>query len=381
MATITRRQWTYKGAIREAWVARYADSTGKWRLKTFKRQKDAAAWLRSTEHQIGEGRHTPDSDSVTIAKACDLWIQRCEVDGLERSTIRGYRQQAHTHIVPALGAIKLSRLTAPRCEEFKDDLLRRLSRPLAIKVMTSLRMVLADAMRRGLCAQNVAREIKLKRRGRDKERVAIPTKGEVKLMLATVADLWRPLLVTAVFTGLRASELRGLAWEAVDLDHAELHVVTRADRFNDMGPPKSATSRRTVMLPPIVVNVLKEWRLRCPRRDGELVLVFPNGIGRVETLHNICSRGFRPVQMACGITRQIGVDGAGKPILRARYGLHALRHFYASWLIDQKFPPKRVQALMGHSTVSMTLDTYSHLWPVSDDERERLAVSAAALVG
>ena len=68
-------------------------------------------------------------------------------------------------------------------------------------------------------------------------------------------------------------------------------------------------------------------------------------------------------------------------IQRPRYGLHALRHFYASWLIDQGFAPKRVQALMGHSNIAMTLDIYGHLFPVSDDERSKLAVGAAALVG
>ena len=62
-------------------------------------------------------------------------------------------------------------------------------------------------------------------------------------------------------------------------------------------------------------------------------------------------------------------------------GPHALRHFHASWLIDQGFPPKRVQKLMGHSSITVTFDTYGHLFPVSDDDRSKLAAASAALLG
>jgi integrase len=101
----------------------------------------------------------------------------------------------------------------------------------------------------------------------------------------------------------------------------------------------------------------------------------------VEMLPNIANRFFGPLQVACGITLPTDAPEGQKATQRPRYGLHALRHFYASWLIDQGFAPKRVQALMGHSNIAMTLDTYGHLFPVSDDERSKLAVGAAALVG
>jgi integrase len=233
-------------------------------------------------------------------------------------------------------------------------------------------------MRRGVVAQNVAREVKLKSHGRDKQEIEIPTKDEIRRLLAGAPPRWRPLLVTATFTGLRASELRGLTWDNVDLPNSTLYVRQRADRWNAMGRPKSKAGNRAVILPPIVINTLREWRLACPK--GALNLVFPNGAGNVATLARI-DAVFWPLQMACGINRQIGTSDDGSPILRARYGLHALRHFYASWLIDEGFPPKRVQALLGHSNIAMTLDTYGHLFPVSEDERSKLAVSAAALVG
>ena len=97
------------------------------------------------------------------------------------------------------------------------------------------------------------------------------------------------MLLTAIFTGLRISELRGLRWDDVDLKRAELHVRQRADRYNSIGPPKSEAGERIIPLPPMLVNALREWKLACPK--GELGLVFPNGDGNVESYVNIVHRG------------------------------------------------------------------------------------------
>src|SRR3954463_5733976 len=112
------------------------------------------------------------------------------------------------------------------------------------------------------------------------------------------------LLLTAIFTGLRASEPRGLAWSDVDLDKRVIHVRQRADRFNAIGRPKSEAGERTIPLPPMVVNALREWKLVCPQ--GGRDLVFPNGRGRVENYANIIHRGLGPIQVAAGVTDRGG---------------------------------------------------------------------------
>lgn len=185
----------------------------------------------------------------------------------------------------------------------------------------------------------------------------------------------RPLLLTAIFTGLRASELRGLPWSAVDLDNRSLTVFQRADRYNQIGRPKSGAGDREVPLTPIVVNALREWKLACPK--GDLDLVFPNGSGNVESLGNIVNRALKPPQQRAGVL----VDG------KAKYtGMHALRHWYASWCINRTkdgglgLPPKTVQERMGHSSITMTLDVYGHLFPRGDDADE-LAAAEASLLG
>ena len=163
------------------------------------------------------------------------------------------------------------------------------------------------------------RNAEKRQKGKLKIGVDIPTPDEIKAIITHVTGRWRPLLITAVFTGLRASELRGLRWKDVDIKAGELHVRQRADRFNEIGKPKSAAGERVVPFGKFVANTLKEWKLACPKSEGDLV--FPNGAGKVESLANIINRGLIPVEIVAGVT----VDG------KAKYtGLHALRHFYAA---------------------------------------------------
>jgi integrase len=139
---------------------------------------------------------------------------------------------------------------------------------------------------------------------------------------------------------------------------------------------------------PMVQNVLKEWKLACPRRrvegseTGELWLVFPTGEGRVEWHSNIVSRGFDPIQIAAGACYPDPVkkDEEGKPIMQAKYGMHAFRHFFASWIIEQGFSPKKLQSLMGHSSIQMTFDTYGHLFPSMEDDHAKFAAGELAVV-
>jgi integrase len=117
--------------------------------------------------------------------------------------------------------------------------------------------------------------------------------------------------------------------------------------------------------------------------------VFPNNKGNVEMLTNILRRGLWPACEAAGLTVQAMKDGApvvdkdGKPVLEAKYSMHALRHFYASWCINRPadgglgLPPKTVQERLGHSTISMTMDTYGHIFPVSDNADETAAAERA----
>jgi len=375
--------WTTNGERKEAWVVNYTDLSGTRRLKTFARKKDADAYHAKVAVDVRAGIHTPDSSSITVAAAGKLWLARAGTDGLERATVDQYQSHLNSHIVPLIGEVKLTQLSVPMVRGFEDQLAKDRSPAMVRKVMHSLGAILADAQERGLVAQNVVRNLRRDRPTRSNRQrrklqvgVDIPTPAEISAIIAHLQDHRRSLLLTAIFTGLRSSELRGLRWQDIDLKRAVLHVRQRADRYQQIGRPKSATAERVIPLPPLLVNTLREWKLACPK--SHLDLAFPNGRGnpdhRVEMVH----RSYRPAQVAAGV-----VNAKGK----AKYGgLHALRHFYASWCINRRvdggleLPLKVVQARLGHATIQMTADRYGHLFPSGDDGAELAAAEKALLV-
>lgn len=222
--SVRKRKWlTREGEAKEAWVVDYRDHSGKRRLKTFPRKKEADAFSDRAGVEVREGTHVPDSASVTIREAGALWLDRAIADGLERVTVTSYRQQLELHIKPFIGASRLSRFGSPAARAFEDQLRAEGRSPSMVRrVMRTLGSILADAQERGLIVRNPARELRVRRRDRKKEGKAdkrqrgnlkagvdIPTPAEVRAIVDHAKGRWRPLLLTAVLTGLRASELRG----------------------------------------------------------------------------------------------------------------------------------------------------------------------------
>ena len=377
--SVRKRTWTTaKGEKKEAWIVDYVDQDGDRHIETFKRKKEADAFHAQVGVDVRAGTYTAPSKSITVKEAAEDWIKSVALEGREVSTLAQYRQHA-VHINSRIGNVKLAQLTAPGINKFRDDLLRSMSRAMARKILSSLKSLLRHAQGRGNVAQNVALAVKINANLRDKKKlevgVDIPTSEEIKAIIAA-AGKSRPLLLTAIFAGLRSSELRGLRWSDVDFKKGELNVRQRADRYGVIGNPKSKAGHRAVPLPSQVVQALREWKLQCPKGTG---LVFPAVSGDGVALHNNTVRAFTVAVSAAGITTK---DGAPKYT-----GLHALRHFYASWCINPEnrdglgLPPKVVQQRLGHSSIMMTMDVYGHLFAENADAHSRLTEAAGALLG
>jgi integrase len=382
---VRKRKWTTRsGEDREAWIVDYTDQHRERHIETFGRKKDADA--RHAEVRVGvkTGVHVSPSKSPTLKEAGENWIKAAEHE-LERTTVDSYRQHLKFHLIPFIGARKLTDITTDVVLDLEARLRKEgRSKVMVRKVLVSLGSILAHAQMRKQVGHNAVRDLRHARgRGkthaerREKAKLEIgkdiPSPAEVAAILAHAKERWRPLLVTAAFTGLRASELRGLRWGDLDLKKNEIHVRQRADRYNVIGAPKTDASKRVVPFGKVVANTLKEWKLQCPH--GELV--FPNGKGGIEYHTHIVNRGFIPAQVAAGVTTK---DGTAKYT-----GLHALRHFYASLCINSRehggfgLLPKTVQERLGHSSITMTYDRYGHLFPRGDDSKLLDAVEQALL--
>jgi integrase len=397
--SIRKRTWkTESGEERSAYVVQYSvaelDKRGKRKriIKTFDRKKDADAFHAQVRVDLGKGVHVPASKSVTVEAAGRGWIDSC--GDLERTTLDGYQQHLNLHINPYLGGVKLSSLTVAIVRDWQDKLRKGVPAPgqdaaeprtadMVKRVTTSLGSLIADAVERGHVGTNVVRNLRANRKrgkerkaerrakGRLKIGVDIPTPTEIDAILAAAKGKWRPFSLVAIRCGLRASELRGLPWSDVDFKKGEIHVRQRADAYNKIGPPKSESGGRAVPIPPATLQALREWKLICPKRDGALHYVFPNGEGNVENYANIVTRGMAPMLIEAGV---INPDGEAKYA-----GLHAFRHYFASWCINRKvdggleLPLKVVSERLGHSNIAITADLYGHLFPRADDSKELAA--------
>ena len=384
MANISPRKWTNAdGKETTSYVATYTDQHGNRKRKQFSKRKDADAWLVNARAQVAAGVHTPDSQSITVNEAADIWLNACskgrgENPPVEPHTYRSYESHVRNHINPLIGNERISRLTAPRINALRDALLEKLKRPTAKKVLGSLSAILSECQTRGFIAQNVAKSITIKTGGRHKKRVLIPSKEEMKAILQTslewskhsevhTARAWRryhALLLTAALTGMRASELRGLRKDHIQLNNLRIiKVRQRADENGIIGRVKTGSSNRDIIIPEALVTVLKGWLIECPVGD----LAFPNWVGNVESHANITNRCWKPILERAEI--------------KTHYTPHALRHFHASMLIASGATPKEVMVEMGHSSIQTTFDIYGHLFPEDDEHRRhRAEVMASSLI-
>jgi integrase len=373
---IRKREWVAGGKTKSAWIYEYRDHDGKQHIKTFATQGEAKAY----RDEFGFDLKKAKPGDLTLNDASEIWLKavthgRGHGGPAEFSTLRQYRSHLRHHILPAIASRKIAALTRADVADFRDHLLSKLSRPMAKKVLSSFKAIMAEAESRGHISTNPAASATIGNGGRHREPVSIPTKDEIRRIIAMLDELavnrrwrrWRALFLVAIYSGFRSSEIRGLPWEAVDLKAGTLTVMQRADERGVIGPPKSQSSGRTIIIPEFLVTILRNWKVEC----GPSRLVFPNASGNPQANADIHKRGWHPLQRAAGI-----LTAEGKPKLN----FHCLRHFRASLLIDDGANAKEVQREMGHANIQMTFDVYGHLFSDTDadarrkERAERLAV-------
>jgi len=351
-----------------AYLVDYRDQHGKRHVKTFATKKDAERWKVDALHEVSQGTHTAAAISKTVEEVWRLWITECDANGLEFSTVRQRQQHLDHHVAVLIGSLRLSSLTAPLIYQF-DSKLRDMGRSVAMrrKVLTNIKTMLSFAQGRGLVAQNVARGCRIKTEDREaggpmRPGVDFPTRSELNTLIDKAKGWWRPFIVTAIFTGMRQSELRGLAWSNVDLDKGVIHVRQRASQWNRIGPPKSKAGKRDIPLTPMVVNALKQWRLACPH--SELDLVFPTQHGEIMGMSTVVGR-WSFFLRRCALPH---------------YKFHALRHGAASLFIEYlKWDAKKIMAVMGHASIQLTFSPYGHLLGDLEADKDDMAKMEEAI--
>ncbi len=371
MASVTKRTWTNgDGKTSTAWRVSYTDASGR-RVHVQKASKrEAEAERIRIEGELARGVHVADRESVTVADAAASFLsdfnELVTAGKRERSTYRAYERHNKLHLSKAeISTIRLSKLTGPDCADFARWLERNRSDDMAGRVLFFLRLVVDHARTKGWISSDPVAGVKIRAASErvEDDTVEIPPKAQLKALLAAAAsDAQTDAMVSLLmFCGLRASELRGLTRQDLLL-HPTGNTVTirqRADQWQRIGPTKSAKSRRKIPVPPGAALKLKKWLLAAP--NSKLGLVFPTGVGTVESYANIYNRIWCPVMKQAGL-----VDHENRPL----FALHTLRHVAVSLWIEQGVTPKQVSKWAGHASVQFTLDTYGHLWPNNETDTQ-----------
>ena len=302
-----------------------------------------------------------------------------------RSTIRpnthdGYERTLRLHVVPEIGRIPLARLGPQDLASTYQRMLDKGLSPRSAQIAHAvLHRALKQAERWGLITRNPARLVDPPRVPRVEIRPLAP--AEVRTMIGAVhGDKHDALYVLALTTGMRWGELTGLRWRDLDLDAGSVSVRQQAQRTREgwtFTEPKTAKGRRAITLPGIAVAALKRHRgddktvVRLPVPDA---LVFPNEQGHPLERQNFARRHFKPLLDRIDEAR---VAALGRPLEPGeafpRIRFHDLRHSAATLLLAEGVHPKIVQERLGHATIGITLDTYSHILPSMQQETaERL---------
>jgi integrase len=371
----------------------YRNGKRKSRSKTFATQTAAKQFLTT----IGvRGASSSDPFKALTDSFLDDFENTVKAKHREESTLLQLRQHINQHVMTdsEFSSLKCDEIGTPEVQRFLDRLYSRVSPVMTSKVRTTLSQVFSFGSRRGFVASNPARDSKVTltsrpEAGADGEKFVLPPKDDLRKLLKAVQtydNTGRAEAIVRVFmyAGLRASEFRGLPIRglSVDAPQPKLRVDQKADRFDKIGRVKAKTSQRDIVLGGETVRALNRWLKVAP----ESVFVFPNDSGNVWSYPNLWHRFWVPLMNHAGLV----TDEAASATVRdwskeradfkqPRFGLHMLRHVYASLQIEQGVQPKRLQALMGHATLKLTMDTYGHLWP--DEAGDKLAANVENVLG
>ena len=337
-------------------VAVWSPKEKKLIRKSFPSLAEAKSWRVDAETALRSGT-LRSPDPKTVRQAAEEWIDLADKGQVrdrsgrtyKPSTLRSYRQKLNRYVLPVVGGYRLSELRRRDVQDLVDRLLADgLASSSVRNALDPLRAMYRRAIKREMVAINPTTDLDIPTDR--KKRIRIVHARDARALIDALPSTEQAIWATAFYAGLRRGELQALRRDSIDLGASEIHIVRSWDQEAGELEPKSATSTRTVPLLAILRDYLDESLIRSGRDGGDLVF------GRTP------SDPFVPTTV---IAR---ADKAWKAAGLERITLHPARHTYASLLIASGENPKAVQEFMGHSSITVTFDTYGHLFPGSRDE-------------
>ncbi|MBX6378337.1 MAG: site-specific integrase [Clostridia bacterium] len=342
--------------------------------------RDPQGWEQVVGHyrqRYGERVLLADKDLGTFVEPSrqtlhdylDEWLRVAAKPRVRERTYRDYEQLLRRYVRPALGSCRLAELSPVMIQDLYTRLTDQGLSPRTVRYVHSvLHNALQQAVKWRLLPQNPAKAVDLPRQKRQ-EMSALSQEEANRFLAAAEGTPHYTLFLVAITTGMRPSEYLALQWKDVDLKAGTVSVRRTLTRDKAFAEPKTARSRRVIRLLPSVVQALRahrtrqvEERLAAGARYQNLDLVFATPEGRPLDERNLVRRHFKPLLRKAGLPETIR--------------LYDLRHTCATLLLAGGEHPKVVSERLGHASVTLTLDTYSHVLPdmqqTSVDILERL---------
>jgi integrase len=351
----------YKNPGSGRFEIQYTDSAGKIRWQTVRGGLRDARFARAEiQARLGRGDRIVRADR-TLAEVGEEWL--AQQHHLRPRTRELYLTALERHIGPRLGNKRIGDINVDRVADFIRDLSDSGLAGSTIRgVMTPLKRILDYAARRGLISENPVNRLERGERPRiGRREMRILAREEIDALLQAVIPSYRPVIATAIFTGLRQGELLGLTWADIDFGNAVVHVRCQLDRSGARTAPKTPQAYRQVLLMPSLAQLLREHKVASAFSAlGDPV--FASLSGRPVNYRNVTRRGF------AAAVDKAGLDRPGEPRLR----FHDLRHTFASLLIAEGLNIVYVSRQLGHATPAFTLNVYSHLFDRAEHSRRAL---------
>jgi integrase len=350
------------------WMARLTVDSGKRKYFYGKTRQEVQRQLVTALRDQQQGLPVT-GERQTVQQFLTAWLEDTARHRLRPATYRRYESLIRLHAIPTLGKLVLPKLTPQLLSQlYGAKLAEGLSARTVEFLHRTLHVALRQAVLWGLIVRSPADLVKAPKPKRPPIHPLDHTQAR-QLLAAVATDPLEALYVLAVMVGMRQGELLGLRWTDVDWDQGRLHVRhtlqwAKGGQWS-LAEPKTGHSRRTIRLPASAVQALRSHKARQAEQRLALGLawqdhdlVFTNALGRPIDPCGLLHRGYPRL-----------LQRAGLPRIR----FHDLRHTYATLALLNGEKPKVVQETLGHASITLTMDTYSHVLPdMQDDAAARM---------
>lgn len=339
----------------------------KWKsIKGTKKEADAILARMLTELEDGV---FIDAKKTSVSEYLDKWIASIK-GSVSATTYERYKQLCDKHLKPTIGNIALNKLQAIKISEMYSNAIVSgrldksggLSKQTVLHMHRVLKRALSQAVKWGLISKNPCDAVDNIPKPDKKERLTFTTKETLNLLeLLNGKPLYLPVLL-AVTTGMRRGEILGIRWKDIDLDNKRLNirqiVIETREYGLEIKQPKTDSSSRSIALPQITIEALKRYRVE----QAELRLQLGKGLTPEVMLFDELS----------GLNVPGNLTSRFRKFIKTRklkdVTFHDLRHTHATHLLEQNIHPKIVSERLGHSTIALTMNTYSHVMPTMQEE-------------